>query len=278
MILYDTHVHTAYSTDSDTPVRTQLDSAAAHGLAGICLTDHMDYGFPPDQYDITLPEGEPPFCYDTKAYQTELKGFQKKYNDLDILIGVECGLQTRSDILQKNKELSEDPEFDYMIGSLHLTGRKDPYNREFWKDRNPADCIRQYLEELYDNLCSFTGFDSLGHLDYIVRYARDDFHYEPVQYRELIEEILKLLVRKDIALEINTSGYRSVGNPNPHPDILAWYRELGGEMVTIGSDAHTPEFLAYQFDLLPSLARTAGLHQYVTFHQRRPRFHSFVPE
>ena len=274
MIVYDTHVHTAYSTDSNTPVHVQLDSAIAHGLSGICLTDHMDYGFPLGQCDIPLPEGELPFCYDIEAYKAELKGLREKYSGLEILTGVECGLQTRSDILDKNKELSADKGLDYMIGSLHLTGRKDPYYREFWTDQDAAVCIQKYLEELYDNLCVFTEFDSLGHLDYIVRYAPDDFHYKPEQYHELIEEILKLLVRKDIALEVNTSGFKSGKNPNPHLDILTWYRELGGEMVTIGSDAHKPEFLAYHFDTLSSLIRTAGLHQYVTFRQRRPRFHS----
>lgn len=274
MIAYDTHVHTAYSTDSDTPVCMQLDSAIAHGLSGICLTDHMDYGFPQDQCDIPLPEGGFPFCFDIEAYQAEIKGFQEKYSDLEILTGIECGLQTRSDILSKNEELSAHAGFDYIIGSLHLAGRKDPYNREFWESRNPAECIRQYLEELYDNLCTFTGFDSLGHLDYIVRYAPDYFHYEPELYHELIEGILKLLIQKDIALEINTSGFKSGRNPNPHPDILTWYRELGGEMVTIGSDAHQPEFLAYRFEELFSLMSAAGLHQYVTFNQRRPRFHS----
>lgn len=274
MIRYDTHIHSAYSLDSGTPVQAQLDAAVSRGLSGLCITDHMDYSFPPDQFESVLPEGQVPFEFDIQTYEKELSELRQRYPDLDILTGVECGLQTRLDVLDKNRELSNNPDLDYIIGSLHLTGRQDPYYPKFWENRDPSACIRQYLEELYDNLCAFTGFDSLGHLDYIVRYAPDSFLYEPAQYRELTEEILRRLIRSDIALEINTSGYRKGPYPNPHPDILLWYRELGGEMITIGSDEHHPEFVASRFEEASSLLKRTGLHQYVTFHRRRPRFHS----
>lgn len=276
MIRYDTHVHSAYSTDSTTPVRAQLDRALSCHLDGICLTDHMDYGFPPEQYGAVLPEGELPFLFDLSSYQKELASLREVYPQLDILTGVECGLQTQPDILGGNRLLTSRHDFDYVIGSLHLCDRKDPYYREFWEGREPSACIRRYLEELYENLCLFTEFDSLGHLDYVVRYAPDHFQYEPMQYRELLEEILKQLIRKDIALEVNTSGYKSGGFPNPHPQILSLYRTLGGELITIGSDAHQPEFLTYQFDRLLPLLKKNGLHQYVTFHRRRPVFHSLA--
>ncbi len=274
MIRYDTHIHSVYSSDSGTPVQAQLDAAVFLGLSGLCITDHMDYSFPRDQFDSVLPVGQNPFEFDIQLYEKELSGLRKKYTNLEILTGVECGLQTRPDVLKKNRDLSADPDLDYIIGSLHLTGRQDPYYPKFWQNRDPAVCIRQYLEELYDNLCAFTGFDSLGHLDYIVRYAPDSFQYDPAQYRDVTEEILRRLIRCDIAVEINTSGYRKGPYPNPHPAILSWYRELGGEMVTVGSDAHTPELMASRFEGISALLKRTGLHQYVTFHQRRPRFHS----
>lgn len=277
MIAYDTHVHTSYSTDSSTPPVRQLDQAVQCGLHGICLTDHMDYGFPKDQYD-SLPAGEIPFLLDVSSYTAELQKLKLCYPDLRILTGVECGLQTQPDILAKNRALTADPSFDYIIGSLHLVHRRDPYHKDFWKDRDPSRCVLDYMEELYENLCIFTEFDSLGHLDYIVRYAPQHFRYEPMEYREILEEILKLLITKDIALEINTSGCKSSPYPNPHPDILALYQSLGGELITIGSDAHTPDFLTYQFGQLPALIKNSGLRQYVTFHGRRPRFHTLDQE
>lgn len=273
MIQYDTHIHSAYSTDSPTPIRVQIDRAVECGLAGICLTDHMDYDFPPDQYDGVLPAHALPFWFDVHEYKKELAGLKAEYPDFTILTGVECGMQTLAGIKEKNEALTADPSFDYVIGSLHLSERKDPYYQEFWEGRDPYQCVRRYLEELYDTLRTFTAFDSLGHLDYIVRYAPDYFRYDPMQYRDLLEEILKILIKKDIALEVNTSGYKSTGYPNPHPDILVLYKELGGEMITIGSDAHIPDFLAYQFDRILPLLKKAGLHQYVTFHRRRPMFH-----
>lgn len=277
MIAYDTHIHSVYSTDSRTPPGKQLEQAVLCGLRGVCLTDHMDYGFPVDQYNAPLPTGEVPFLLDTDSYKKELQELKPRYPELDVCTGIECGLQTRPDIVAKNRELAADPAYDYMIGSLHLTNRRDPYCPDFWRDRDPALCIRDYLEELYDNLCIFTDFDALGHLDYIVRYAPEHFRYQPMAYRELLEAILTVLIDKDIALEINTSGYKSSAWPNPHPDILALYHELGGELVTIGSDAHEPGFLAFRFERLPSLIKKAGLRQYVTFHGRRPRFHTLDP-
>lgn len=277
MITYDTHVHTSYSTDSSTPPRRQLDQAVKCGLHGICLTDHMDYGFPKEQYGSPLPAGEIPFLLDVSSYIDELQNLKTHYPALRILVGMECGLQAQPDILAKNRELTADPSLDYIIGSLHLVHRQDPYHKDFWNGRDPSRCVLDYLEELYQNLSIFTDFDALGHLDYIVRYAPADFIYEPMAYREILEEILKILVHKDIALEINTSGFKSSAYPNPHPDILALYQKLGGEMVTIGSDAHTPDYLTYRFDQLPALINKTGLRQYVTFHRRRPQFHTLDP-
>lgn len=274
MIAHDTHTHSSYSTDGGTTVRALLERARDIGLRGICLTDHMDYEFPAGLTDIALPKGEFPFVFDIGKYVDELQSLRHsgEFSPLDILIGVECGLQALPSILEKNKGLVSNPALDYVIGSLHLTGGRDPYYPEFWEGRSPEECVRQYLVDLYENIRAFPYFDSLGHLDYIVRYAPPGFHYDPWDYQEILDEILRILVRKDIALELNTSGCQSTPYPNPHPAILGRYLELGGGMVTAGSDAHAPEFLAYRFDRLAQVMRDAGLRQYVTFHRRKPRF------
>lgn len=270
-IAYDTHLHTNYSTDSSTPLSVQIQQAVRLGLSGICVTDHMDYGFPPE----LISKKEPcPFVFDPVRYFEEIEDCKSRYPAIDIGTGVECGLQTAPSVREKNQSLSADYHWDYIIGSLHLIDGEDPYNSSYWEEREADVCVRRYFEQLYENILLFSDFDSLGHMDYVVRYAPDGYLYEPEKYQTIIDEILLFLIRRDKALELNTSGLRSaVHTQNPHDFILKRYVQLGGKLLTIGSDAHTPEQMAYGFDLLPDRIKKAGLHQYVTYHQRKPVFH-----
>ncbi len=272
MILHDTHIHTEFSTDSKAPLSSQLSKATQLGLKGICLTDHMDYEFPVDQYPTD--DGTSPFTFDLAAYKEEIFKQKEVFSSLEISTGVECGMQINPIVIQKNTDLSNDPDLDYIIGSLHLVDRKDPYARSFWKNQNAPDLVTHYFEQLYENLLAFHRFDSLGHLDYIVRYAPDSFHYDPKDNRELVIEILSFLIRHDIALEINTSGWKATPNPNPHFTILKWYQQLGGKLITIGSDAHDPEHLGFCFERLRDELSLIGFHEYVTFNRHTPVIHA----
>jgi histidinol-phosphatase (PHP family) len=273
MILYDTHVHTEFSTDSQTPLSDQLDAAVSHGLKGICLTDHMDYEFPKEQYGDFASGSSAPFVFDLTEYTDAIQRFRPRYPKLEIYTGVECGLQLLPKVIEKNTLLAERDDLDYLIGSLHLADGKDPYYPSFWENRNPSVCVRHYFELVYDNITQFHSFDSLGHLDYIVRYAPDTFVYRPEEYQDIIMEILRFLVQHDIALEVNTSGWKSSSFSNPHPSVLEWYRELGGYLVTIGSDAHAAEYLGFSFEKAAKLLQNVHIEEYVTFQRHRPVFH-----
>lgn len=269
-IQFDTHLHSDFSTDSHTPLTEQVLRAKACGLMGICITDHMDYEFPSSALDHPV-EGVP-FWFDWSSY-TEAVRTAKKLAPVTILTGVECGLQTVPEVKRKNKALRMQPELDYMIGSLHLVDRMDPYYSSFWAEKDPHICIRHYFECLYKNLEFYHDFDALGHLDYIVRYAPETYHYNPEDYRNIIEAILQFLIRKEIALELNTSGWKTEGRcQNPHQMILTWYRQLGGELITVGSDAHTPEYVAYKFNEAALLLKKTGLRQYVIYKKHKPVF------
>lgn len=270
-ILWDTHLHTNFSTDSNTPLTSQLSQGEQMGLNGVCVTDHMDYEFPATELDHPV-EGIP-FCFDWSSYVKAVREAAGQ-SPLTIYTGVECGLQTTETVIQKNRKLRQQPELDYMIGSLHLVDQKDPYYPSFWEGRDPRACIMQYFESLYENLRCFHEFDSLGHLDYIVRYAPQDFQYDPKSYEDILDAILTYLVQKDIALEINSSGWKTKGRcQNPHPDILTRYRERGGELITVGSDAHVPDYVAYRFDQVCEEMKKAGLCQYVVYQKHKPVFY-----
>ena len=111
-----------------------------------------------------------------------------------------------------------------------------------------------------------------GHLDYAVRYSPEK-SYNPVDFREIIDEILRKIVSLGKGIEINTAGLRKgLSHANPHPFILKRYRELGGEIITVGSDAHNTADIAADFDLAESFLKDAGFEFYTVFRQRKPHF------
>ena len=167
------------------------------------------------------------------------------------------------------------------VHNILLTRLSDPsisskrkIHPTYWKEVSVKDGIKKYFETTLENISIFSDFDTLGHLDYIVRYAPDTSEYIPEDYFDIIDEILKIIINKNIALEVNTSALKTTyGIINPHPDILRRYRGLGGELITIGSDAHEPRYLAFGFDILTNLLTDIGFSSYVTFKNRQATVH-----
>ncbi len=259
----DIHVHSRYSTDSEAEMEDVVKKAVETGLSYLCFTDHIDYDFP---YEET-------FDFDEAEYFAEIRELKEKYKDrIKLLAGVELGMQEQ--VAKRYRDLLKEWPFDFAIGSQHLVGGKDPFYPETFEGQNESDVYRRYFEEMLANIKAFHEFDSLGHLDYIVRYGpRKSKNYSYRNYADVIDEILKLLVRYNLAIEINTAGIRKqLGHPNPHPDILRRYRELGGTLVTMGSDAHKPFALGFAFDTAKDLLKSCGFTHTVYFEKRNPVF------
>lgn len=261
---YDYHLHTEFSADADTPVTAQIERAIELGIPQICLTDHMD---------IDMPKQYGHFTFDTDEYFVVLRNLQARYRDrIRLMIGVELGLQPH--LKTELTEYAATYPFDYIIGSTHLVRRIDPYFPEYFEGRSEKTAHLEYFEETLKNLQTYTDFDSLGHLDYIVRYgATKNLHYNWNEFGDLIDEILRILIDKGIALECNTAGYKAgLGHPNPTEGILTRYRELGGELLTLGSDGHRPEHVAYAFNKIGDVLKGCGFKYYTVFEGRRPKF------
>lgn len=292
MITYDSHVHTAFSTDSDTPMEEMVIQAVTNGLRGITFTDHMDYNFPPtyDKRDEDCTNAPALFTFDLEQYLSQIGHLKEKYRDtIQICYGVELGL--KKDAKEKNVRLSRDKRLDYIIGSIHLVDDIDPYYPEYWEAFGEKKGIEKYFEAMWENLQDADSFcparadaddtriyiDTLGHLDYIIRYApsghRPDAYH---MFADIIDEILRLIIARGICLEVNTSGYKNGGSmPNPNENIIRRYRELGGRQITFGSDAHTTELLSGRFKDAEALVRNAGFDHYITFIDHKPAFHTF---
>ena len=116
--------------------------------------------------------------------------------------------------------------------------------------------------------------DVYGHIDYVVRYGPNkNKFYTYGRYEEILEEILRTLISRNVGLEVNTGGFHyGLGHPNPCEEILTRYRQLGGEILTIGSDAHIPGNIAFDFHKLPDLLKSCGFTHYTVFQNRRPQF------
>lgn len=266
----DSHIHTRFSADSEAPVHAQAEAALEKKLRHICFTDHIDYDYPDTEahleWDIPL-----------EAYFSRLRCLQEEYRGrLDIAIGVEMGLQ--SHILEHARGTIRQYPFDYVIGSIHLTRGADPYYEELWTRYSQDEIYRRYFEDTLENVHAFEDFDSLGHLDYIARYGRRyakkhqwEHIYSYRRYADIIDEILWELIRKGKALECNAKGMEGGGLfPNPHPDIIKRYIELGGELITLGADAHAPEGLALHYDRLADILAECGVKSVAVYHNRIP--------
>lgn len=263
-MLWDTHMHSQYSGDSEAPQETMIQAAIEKNLKGICFTDHLDIDYPeePDLFLLDLPN-----------YAASVAALREKYQtELPVRFGIELGLQPHLAGLHSDI-LSQYP-FDFVIGSSHVVHGYDPYYPAFYEGRTEEACYREYFESILENIHAFDGFDVYGHIDYVVRYGpnrNEQYSYE--RYKDVIDEILRLLITRGKGIEINTGGFKyGLGHPNPTEEIIARYRELGGEIITIGADAHKPEHVAYDFEKVPELLKAAGFSYYTVFKERKPEY------
>lgn len=263
MVRTDYHVHTKFSSDSQASMESMIEKAIQLGYTRICFTDHMDYDFP-KSYGL-------PFVFDVEDYAKTLKGFKEKYKeDISILMGIECGM--RPYLSSRYEELIKSYPFDFVICSSHLVGSKDPYHKDYWKGCTEEEGISQYFETILENIHVFDHFDVYGHLDYVVRYGpTKNMNYSYDTHKTLLDNILTTLIQKGKGIEINTAGYKyGLGSPHPTKEIISRYLELGGTILTIGSDAHKPEHMHYAFDEARALLLSLGVTHYTVFENRIP--------
>lgn len=261
-MLWDTHMHTRYSGDSTAEPEDMINAAIQYGLDGICVTDHMDYDYPNDS-EL--------FLFDVAAQQRELLMLKEKYKaHIPFLIGIELGLQPQ--VSGMNQELLRSYDFDFVIGSSHVVHGFDPYYKEYYEGKSEHEAYLEYFESILENISAFDEFDVYGHIDYVVRYGpnkNEEYSYR--RYADVIDEIFIQLIQKGKGIELNTAGLKyGLGHPHPTEDALKRYRELGGEILTLGSDAHKPEHVAYDFKRVPEILRNAGFRYYTVFEKRKP--------
>ena len=259
--MYDYHIHSRVSFDGHDTGKALAQAALDAGLNEICFTDHVDY----DPLGTMRNMAFDTACYNAEYDDLSLPG-------LKIRRGMEFGM-ARDNVNQFRQDLQR-RHFDFVLGSIHFVDKLDVYLSPFWEGKTVFEAERRCLEETLACVQVHTDYDVLAHLPYIGKSPANPTP-RPVPYeehREIIDEILKILVQNGKGLELNTSGLDRCGGFLPTADYFRRFRELGGEIVTVGSDAHRTDRVGqYSREACELLKDIFG---YVcTFEDRKPIFH-----
>lgn len=278
-MLADYHVHTGFSDDSTYPLRQVALDAVRLNLDELCFTEHVDYGVKPEwnQPDgARFEDGHPvtncpyvPYLDELDRVREELRG------KVTLRAGLELGVQTST--IGENHALVRTlgERLDFVICSIHQVDNLEFWNGDFQRGRTQEEIHRAYYEELLGVVERFRDYTVLGHLDLIRRYDPfGDYPFENV--RDVVAEILLRVIDDGKGIEVNTSGIRyGLDDFQPSRQVLELYRDLGGTVVTVGSDSHRPEHLGSYLRLAYRELAELGFEGVWTFERREGVPHRF---
>ena len=259
--MFDFHIHSKVSFDGRADALDMALAAKAAGILELCFTDHLDY-------DPLDPDNK--LAFETEVYNAAYD--QLEVPGLTIRRGLEFGmLADNAAVLKQDLQRRH---FDFVIGSVHFVEDLDIYFEPYWKGKTQEQAERIYMEQILTCVNAHEDFDVLGHLTYISKAWNNPTHRRIAygDYRELTDEILRTLVKKGKGMEVNTSGMDACGAFLPDAAYLRRFKELGGTIVTVGSDAHDTN-RAGQY-CRQAVEMVGEIFGYVcTFENRTPVFH-----
>ena len=276
-MLADFHVHSEFSDDSTYPVIDVCRDAIKRNLEEICFTDHVDYGVKPDSDHPELAhliDGIPSINVDYDRYFPTVEAARERFaDDLTVRCGLELGVQTHT-IDRYERLLGRwGNHLDFAILSIHQVGDKEFWDGSFQQGRTQDEYNEAYYQELLAVVERFHGYSILGHLDLIKRYDPAGI-YPFEKTRDITAAILERIIADGKGIEVNTSSFR-YGLPDLQPctEILELYRDLGGTIVTIGSDSHEPDHLGSYIAYVQRRLAALGFKAFCTFEGKEPHFH-----
>lgn len=274
-MLVDHHVHTEFSDDSVYPLEDVVKDAIGLHLDEICITDHVDYGVKVDWdsgEEILYRHGEPLANVDYPRYMAELERVRRLYGEkIVIKTGMEFGVQTHT--IPQFEALFRRYPFDFIILSIHQVEDKEFWTQDFQTGRTQREYNERYYEEMLRVVQRYKDYSVLGHMDLIKRYDKAGI-YPFEKIKPFAAEILKIVIADGKGIELNTSSHR-YGLPDsmPSAELLRLYRDLGGSILTIGSDSHAPAHLGAYIQEAKEYLKELGFRDFCTYEKLRPIFH-----
>lgn len=278
MNLIDCHTHTQFSVDSEADINECVERAAGLGLAAYAITDHCECNrwYSEEHYPDEDTYRYFDFGRDFENSVSAVTKLKEQYEGrLNLICGVEMGQATQD--LEIAEKIISDSRLDFVIGSMHQLPKTEDFaliDYTGYSEDDIYNLLERYFTEVY-KLCIWGKFDVLGHLTYTLRYIKGNFGFDAdiSRYDEIIAESLRALARSGKGIEINTSGLRQ-GFGDTFPDLryVKLFRELGGEILSIGSDAHTAEDIGKGVLQGAEIAKLAGFTHLCYFKQRKPVF------
>ena len=280
-MLADYHVHTEFSDDSVFALEDVCALAIERGIDEICITDHVDYDVRPDWDEYRrdpscakIFEGKLSINVDYERYFPAIEAARERFAPtLAVKTGMEFGVQSHT--AERFHALFEQhaDAWDFIILSIHQVGNEEFWNGTFQKGRTQDEYNMQYYEEMLRVVQRFDDWSVLGHLDLIKRYDAAG-PWPDENARDIVAEIMKEAIRRGKGIELNTSSIRyGLSDLTPSEGILRLYRDLGGRILSIGSDSHKPEHLGAHIPMMRERLQAIGFTEFCTFDHMEPVFH-----
>ncbi len=279
----DYHVHSEFSDDSNTKMENQIEQAIKLGIEEICFTDHVDYGIKKDWTEdpviwrggdgagTPVTDRAPLTNVNYPEYFGKLLRMKKTYeNKIIIRNGLELGIQQHTIPQYESLIQKYGKHLDFILLSLHQVADQELWNGSFMKGKTQAEYNFRYYEEMIRVISRFHDFDVLAHVDLIARY--DPWGSFPFYWiKDILTEIFKILIQDGKGIELNTSSrHYGLKDTMPSRDILKLYHSLGGKIITIGSDAHNPEYVGDYIKDAQRTLKEIGYTEIYTFEKHIP--------
>ena len=266
MYLTDYHLHSTCSPDGHYTMSQMAAAAVDRGLREICLTDHLDtveWGTYAPRTDFGWPEAV-----------RQVEEARRLWGDrLTIRLGAELG-EAALAFDRAEKLLSDAPELDFVIGSVHMMGPRYGHEDLYYIPKADKAYYDDVIDDYLDDVLALSRWGKcqvLGHLTLPVRYIWDNagITMDFSGHLDRVEEIFRVIIPKGVGIECNTNRGAI---PLPDETVLRLYRQMGGEVITIGSDAHSPEYVGCRSAETQELLKQCGFRYITTFSRGRPEF------
>ena len=258
MYLTEYHCHSILSPDGFVPLAEMAEHAVAMGLSELCITDHCDLL---DSHANRVHE------YDWAPAVAQFRETAARFEGrLKLKLGVEFGMGHLCPA--ESEAILSQPALDFVIGSVHnLCEEKGGTDFYYVEYHTPQDCfaaLDDYFDSL-DKLVQTDYYDVLGHIIYPLRYMHGLGSMEP--YYDRIAALVRTAVERGKGIEVNTYRGKTVDEWRP---VLERYKNAGGEIVTVGSDAHRPEHVGLGVRETYDLLKDVGFRYVAVYDKRKP--------